>query len=539
MFEFYPKKFIQKKELLELVEQTAGEVADVIGSTMGPAGQLIMYEESYKNPYPTTTKDGVSVAKMISFGDQEKNMVSQFIIQATDKQVKETGDGTTLTTILIHEIFKQMRKLILAGYQINEVIENFKEYFVFLTTTIKANARQVTGLSDLERIANVSTNGDKELSALIAKAVHKTGKTGLVFQDISMDGKDSLEYIDGYVLDTGIVIPSTANSTQGLGYQDVYVLVTDQDIFYAQKLVHTLELIKQMHPNETIPVLCLVTPTISPEIERVLSNNAKDKDAQIKIIWVRPSSGFKPEQLKFIMEDITALSGGQFISKGSGYQIDKISELCIGRLRGITQNHTQTVIYPHKKPKDRIKYLEQLREETKDEYTKKLATESVSKIENGIAKIYVSGQTSTEIQERLDRVDDAIHACKSSLELGYVRGGGVELSLMIRMFQNEEQAYQTAMKEIITRPIRTILTNAKIYNTSSIIDSIIKEETKGYDIIEEEVIKDMYDIDIIDPAKVIIHALKNSLSVAISMLKSSYMIIHDREAIKKIKSMEG
>lgn len=540
MFEFFPKKFLRGTESMDKLLDGAREVAEIVGSTMGPHGQLVMYEESEKNPYPTTTKDGVSVAKMISFADQSKNMASAFCIQAAQRQVYETGDGTTLTTVLVYAILKEANRLVIAGINKNDIVKNITRMINCAIDHIKSSAITDVTLDKLKFLATISANGDTELGALIAEAVHKTGKFGMVFKGKSFDGEHRVEYQDGYPLDIGITLNEFVDGpNHTCSIRDAHVLVTDQDIFYPAKLQNILNHVMNNTVENTEPTLVIVAPSMSDSMLKVLTKNAQDKERKIRIVWVLPSPDLQPIKNKFLMEDISSLTGAKFVSKSSGLMIESVTPDYIGRIQNISQNAERTLFsnYDPTNVKQRVGFLKDLLDETKDEQMKSYCKDSIARLECGVARIFVSAPTTTEQQEILDRVDDAIHTCKSSLELGYVRGGGVELIHAIDAINETNTAYKTAIKNILTAPAKTILQNAQRDDWQMIINEVLFG-CNGYAINNHDY-PDMLDIGVIDPAKVLTYALKNALSASISMFKTNTMMIHDIDGMNKLRQAEG
>ena len=543
-YEFYPKDFKGQEDSIKLLLEAAKKMDEVIGCTMGPEGQLVMYEESEKNPWPTVTKDGVSVATMVRFIDQSKNMGAQFIIQAACKQVQETGDGTTLTTILIYKIYEQCINLIESGQTINYVVKNIKDLINQTIDHLNKAAKKKLTKAELEWIATISSNNDKELGKLIAEAVWKTGKFGLVSKQPNPDTKHYVKYQEGYTLNTGITNQKFVNCPNGaVRVDNPYVFICDQDIFYAKRITNIIKLIKEdadKSEDKEKPSLVLISPTISNELMNVFARNTSDPKTKIKLYWMKPTKNLAPEKRQFVMEDIATLTGGFFVSKECGFDIEGLTLDKIGRVRLISQNQNETMFmgYDKKLSALRVTQLKALKKDTKIEQKKDFAAESIARLMGGIATIYVGGANDSEQLEIIDRVDDAIRACKSALEEGYVAGGGVEFLKIISQLAIKDTDFADSIMSILQYPAQKILKNAGRTDWKDIIHRITFNDSQGYDI-KTGADQDMREVGIIDPTMVLTRALKNSLSSAVSMLRTAVMIIHDYQGIKTLREFEG
>lgn len=535
--ELSPKHIKYDREMLDRLEEGIKEVHDAVGRTMGPEGQLVMYEESNDNPYVTVTKDGVSVASMIVFKDQDKNMGAQFVIQAARKQVEETGDGTTLTSVLTYKLFKEGRKLIDTGYSPNQIIKGMKSGVDRVVEALKVQAVTDVTMENLIDIATVSVNHDRKLAEKIGEAVYKTGKYGMVVHDIAFQEDHEVEYQEGYQLDIGVIHPEFMNNQgKGMSLSNPYILVTDHNIVNAEKLAPILEQIISNEPDKK-PFLIIVSPQIGNEVLQVMKRNITDaENGKFFGVHIMPSKDYRPEKNKSILQDIAAISGGRFFSQDSGYKPEKATINDLGRVKHVNSVPSKTLFMGYDSANDtllkRLVYLEEIIKNSGDKLLEEYAKESIAKLTGGVATIKVGGKNLTEQIEVRHRVDDAIKACKSAQEMGYVRGGGVALIHAARLDIHRESHLPPGLKVVIDSldyPARTILNNAKNEWTQTIIKEL-KHGAKGYDVYNGvEPGDDMFERKIIDPLKVVIYALKNASSSAISMLQTSVMITIDKE----------
>ena len=529
--EFIHKKILFGDDVLDKLEAGVKAVHDAVGTTMGAEGQLVMFEEGEKNPYPTVTKDGVSVASMISLSDQAENNGAQFAIQAARKQVYETGDGTTLTTILTYKLLKEGRKRITNGNSVNSVIAGMRDATKDVSRFIEDISVKDLGIEDIKNIARVSTNNDKDLADKIGEAVFKTGKHGMVVQEKSRDDKHSVEYQEGYQLDTGIMDQVFTNIDNKIFVAEKpYILVTDHNIFDATKLKPVVKMILGDCEKDN-PVIVVIAPQISGDVLQLMKRNITDPKTLFHMVHIRPTKDLKPQKLRMVMEDIAAVTGARFLSTDSGYQVDKITLDDLGTCKEISSIPTKTLITGSTEAtEERIKMLQgRLEIETDiEEGTKEMIEESIARLMGGVATIKVGGKNISEQMETLDRVDDAVRACKSAQEMGYVRGGGVAMLEAYRNLAPKKEfsspGYDVVM-DSLKYPAETILRNANNEGWQGIINSIVSGNN-GYDIHETDISTiDMIEWGIIDPTKVIVYALKNAVSAAISMLQTSVMII--------------
>jgi len=469
---------------------------------------------------------------MIAFRDEAKNNGAQFVIQAARKQVYETGDGTTLTSILTYKIFKEGRNLFAAKYSQNEVIEGIRAAVKDVVKYIESISKKDLDLESLKNIARISTNNDTKLADLIAEAVFKTGKYGMVTHQRSPNDQHEAEYQEGYQLDIGIKAREFANVEDlYLRFDNPYILITDMNIFNFSVFLPILQKIKE-EKNDDKPIqFVLISPQISGDVLAVMKRNITDQEfKQFLMVHIRPSADLKPDKNRMIYEDLAAITGGMFVSESSGYQIENLELRQLGTCESLISYPDKTLIKGFApSSKDRVNILKRrLKEETTD-HLKELIGESIAKIEGGIAIIKVGGQNITEQTETLFRVDDAVRACKSAQEMGYVRGGGVAMIEAQQALKSESIGYKMLL-DVLSYPAEVILNNAKNKGFSGIINEL-QLGNQGYDITQTRIngVKDMYALGIIDPTKVIVHALKNAASSAISMLQTTVMIILYRE----------
>jgi chaperonin GroEL len=397
---------------------------------------------------------------------------------------------------------------------------------------LEKNKKACTTIEDLYKIALVSTNNDKELSEKISEAVFKAGKYGMVLHQPVFEENHSIEYQDGYQLDIGVYYKAFYNKENYMEALNPYILVTDKKITDAMLLTKVIDQVVQHNKTitKTRPYFLIVSPVIGDEVMKVMQKNL-ERDV-VFFCHIPISQDMSPDKNRNILEDICAITGARFISEESGIHVKEIEIQHLGRCEKVASRFEKTLFQGYDPAyNDRIIQLENEIKETKDEYKKQLSNESLAKLTGGMAIIKVGGKNITEQGEIIDRVDDAIKACKSSLEMGYVRGGGialVEASLDNIMQERDPSELCQLINSILQSPYKRILLNYghDKDNIDKLTLEMVGKEEFGYDI-KNMLSCDMYDIGVIDPVKVIIYALKNSSSVAISMLRTSVMIVKD------------
>jgi chaperonin GroEL len=524
--EFTPKSFRFSKEARDKLLSGARIVHDAVGATMGPSGQLVAFNMP-TSLYPALTKDGVSVASMIALKDEQENIGAMMLIQAARKQVIEAGDGTTLTVILSYKIFSKGVDALGKGTDFVEITRGIREATKRLETIIRNHARTSTP-ADIVHIATIATNNDVQLGHIIADAVNKTGIHGIVAYAKSDTDQHKCEFVDGYQWNSGIEYKEFTNSPNGLFLENPLILVTDQVISYADELVPIIARIQEYYPGkkpDKFPPLVIIGREVRGDaMTAIIGNLTKEL---CFIYHIRPGGGLMTKEQEYCLRDICALTGAAYISEKSGIRIKDVSYAQLGTCAQLVSGREKTVlravINKSKAVEERIKFLKDTKANITDELEKKYCDTSIAKLLGGMATIMVGGKTSSEQQEVMDRVDDAIKSCRAAQEEGIVRGGGVAMLTAFREFVPENKGEQI-LADVLLYPAEKILGNAHIKDSKKIIENIIDGKCNGYNIETGKVAKDMFDMGIVDPAKVVVNALKNAASVAALMLQTDVII---------------
>jgi len=503
---FNPKDILSGKELEAKFLNGAKTVNDTVTTTMGAGGNLVCFD-SHDRLYPTATKDGVSVASQIVLDDPFENLSAQLMIEGARKQVHKSGDGTTLTILLAYEIYKNGVEALKNGGNrtlFKNQMDKAKKFIVeeLKKRSIKADDKLIRD------IATISTNGSEELASLISTAIKKVGKYGIIKSGKSYTSKHELDHSNGYSIKRGIKFPEFMTKVDICDYQEPNVIVTDQPIMWATDLLELGEIVQK----EPTVIFC---PECREEALGAIRQANTKQGAHIVVI--------EPESIgasqKFELADIACITGATFIEREGGINFKDLKKAHLGKADSVYSVYSKQTTVIKRKSKDgnyndRLKALKKMLGDD-NEVLKERAKISMAKLSSGVATIKVFADTETEQKEIIDRVDDAILACKSAQEMGVVNGGGVELW---RIAHSKEGLVlgvgEKVVLQAIMQPMNKICDNADF--------SVNSVDKGGYSIKELRSTKEeMIELGIVDPAKVLITALEHAISVAGTMLKTT------------------
>ena len=500
-------KYINTTDSFESLMAGAKIICDAVTATMGPRGRLV----TYRQPgvlYPVATKDGVSVARMCFLRDPEENIGAMMMMQAANRQVRDTGDGTTLVCLLAYKIMC----LIWAGHNPAEIEKVLHDAI----KRIEKLATPCTDVKTLSQVATIAANGDEQLGAFIAEAVYKTGKNGIVLCEKSPSNQTYIEYQNGYQFQSGIQFSDFINAPQKGAFEtdSPLIVVTDHELAWGTDVRQFLEKVIPTPAYQSNPrPIVIFSPDVKDEVLQIFVKNFK----QLPICPIKPF-GIGTER-KACLADIAAITGATYVTDESGIRINDITFEMLGTCKKISSRNALTVIVGDRHEKDRrIESLKVQLENTKnDEFQASIIRNSIAKLSGAVAVVFVGGYSETEQRETMDRVDDAIRAAKSAMEEGVVPGGGVTLLQNIEGFPDLSRA-----------PITKILQNAGLEESE--IDHIVRvlETTNGagYKIDSPGTLteENMSELGIIDPVKVVRTAILNAFSVAKTMSHVSVII---------------
>ena len=519
---------IARAELLEGVNK----LADAVVATLGPAGNNVIIEQEAGNP--TSTKDGVTVAKSIELKDKVENIGAQLVKQASIKTGEQAGDGTTTSTLLARQIFQGGINTIgeTPEYKLIDLKRGIDKITKKVIKELINDSSDITDEEQLKQVATISANNDTEVGELISTAMDKVGTDGVVTIEESKTGESYLETVEGMQFNRGYKSPYfvTDNSSMQAVLQDPLILVTDQRLQAVKELLPMLEACSSQNKS-----LLIIADDIDGEALSTLVVN-KMRGILNCVAVKAPDFG---DRKKAILEDIAVLTGAQVVSKEKGMRLDKFSPDWLGKANKATVSKDETTIIDAQgepsKIEEKIEEIKAQIEESNSPYEKETLQNRLAKFIGGVAIVHVGGHTEVEMKEKKDRVDDALHATKAALEEGIIPGGGVALSrIAYRLiaefsegdlgseFKNDgELEGAHILLDAIQKPFIKILENSGLgtVEAEEIISNIVDKEEYwlGYDVDYNKEIN-LFDNGIIDPTKVTRLALENAASVAGTML---------------------
>jgi chaperonin GroEL len=510
-----------RAELLKGLEQLAAAVK----VTMGPTGRNVILNKSYGSP--KVTKDGVSVSKEIELPNKFQNMGAKLVNQVASKTSDVVGDGTTTATVLAEAIFREGLKFIAAGVNPVAIQRGILKATDEVVKFIASQAKPVKGHADIAKVATISANNNPEVGEILADAMDKVGKEGVIEVEEGKSMATELEVVEGMQFDKGYVSPYFMTNSQSLEaiLEDAYILFHEKKISNVRELVPLLEKIAQIGAQ-----LLIVAEDVEGEALAALVIN---KLQGVLKVCVVKAPGFG-DRRKSMMQDMAVQTAGTVITEDLGIKLESIELTQLGKAKKIIViKETTTIIEGAGKKKDITSRCEQIRaqiEKTTSSYDKEKLRERLAKLTGGVAIIKAGAPTETEMKERKDLLDDALHATKAATEEGVVAGGGV---IFLRAIDSVVKARAKAKGD--EKIGYDIIANALKAPTSQIVENgggegdvivaqlLEKENGIGYDALKCEFV-DMFKAGIIDPAKVARTALQNAASVSGLMLTTNVLI---------------
>ena len=503
------------------------KLADSVVSTMGPNGRNVVISNAAG--YPQSTKDGVTVAKSISLNDPIEELGVQMVKQAAIKTADKAGDGTTTSTLLAREMVKAGLSHLNNGANAVEIKRGIDSAVKQVVESLRSNSEDITSESQLEQIASISANNDPEVGKLIATAMNKVGREGVVHIEESKSGETYLEVVEGMQFDRGYKSPYfvTNNSNMSAVLDNPYILIADQRFTQVKDLLPVLEGV-----SGTGRSLLIIAEDIDNEALATLVVNKMRGTLAVCAVKA-PEFG---ERRKLVLEDIATLTGGQVFSKEKGMKLEKFSWDWFGEARTVTVTKEDTTIVDGKGSEEAI---EQRVDSLQTQITQANTPFEIESLQNrlakfvgGVAIIYVGGTTETEMKETKDRVDDALNATQAAIEEGIVPGGGAALLYARESIEGVDGIGSEIVYQACGKPFTQILTNAgyEQIKAEMLAMSVITSDNvwDGYNLKTESIVN-MKESGIIDPAKVTRTALENAASVAGTILLTECVVVDNPE----------
>jgi chaperonin GroEL len=509
-------------------------LADAVASTLGPNGRNVVIANN--NGYPQSTKDGVTVAKSITLKDPNQELGVQLVKQAAIKTAEKAGDGTTTSTLLAREMIKAGLNALNNNENAVQIKRDIDATVQQVVDNLKNNiAEDISSEEQLEQIATISANNDPETGKLIATAIEKVGIEGVVHIEESKTGETYLETVEGLQFDRGYKSPYfvTNNSSMTATLDNPLILIADQKLTQVKELLPILENVSSQARS-----LLIIAEDIDNEALATLIVNKMR--GTMKVVAVKaPEFG---DRRKLVLEDIAITTGGQVFDKQKGMKLDKFSWEWFGEARTVTVGKEQTTIVDGKGEIEsieaRIEELQQQIDKSTTPFETEKLQERLAKFVGGVAIIHVGGNTETEMKEKKDRVDDALHATKAAIEEGIIPGGGTALLYASSGLEAKSTGAQIVVKAC-AKPFIQILVNAGFDEVKSKIlaDNLINsgnDTWAGYNIKTDEIVN-MKEAGIIDPTKVARTALQNAASVAGTVLLTECTVVNEPEENKQLQ----
>ena len=510
-----------RKKLLSGVEQ----ISKAVMTTLGPCGRMVMMDKKYGSP--VITKDGVSVAKEIELQDPYENMGAQFVREVASKTNDDAGDGTTTATVLSYALVREGVKSVAAGMRPIEIKRGMDKAVKIAVDEIKKNAKPVKGADDITNIATISANNDPEIGKMLADAIEKVGKDGVITVEESKNMEMTVDTVEGMQFDRGYISSYFVTDRERMeaSYNDACVLIYDKKISAMKDLLPILE--KVANAGRALVIIC--EDVDGEALTTLVLNTIR---GTIKCCAVK-APGFG-DRRKDMLQDIAILTGATVVSEEVGLKLESCGEEVLGQAKSIKIDKDNTTIVGGagntKDIKARVEEIKVAIEKSTSTYDKEQLQKRLAKLSGGVAVINVGANTETEMKEMKFRVEDTIAATRAALEEGIVSGGGMALIEASKALANipaelteDEKVGFKIVRRALEEPIRQIAENAGL--DGAVIAERAKNEKKGvgFNARTNEWVN-MLEAGIIDPAKVTCSALKNAASVAGTLLTTECAI---------------
>ncbi len=500
-------------------------LADAVRVTLGPKGRNVILDKSFGAP--RITKDGVTVAKEIELEDKFENMGAQMVREVASRTNDEAGDGTTTATVLAQAIVKEGMKSVAAGMNPMDLKRGIEKAVTVVVEDIKAQARTVSGSDEVAQVGTISANGESEIGRQIADAMQKVGNEGVITVEENKGFETETEVVEGMQFDRGYLSPYFITNADKMNadLEDALILLHEKKLSSLQPMVPLLESVIQSGK----PLLIIAEDVDGEALATLVVNKLR---GGLKIAAVK-APGFG-DRRKAMLQDIAVLTGGQVISEDLGMKLENVGIDMLGKARKVTITKDETTIVEGHGEKAEIEArVAQIRsqiEETTSDYDKEKLQERLAKLAGGVAVIRVGGASEIEVKERKDRVEDALNATRAAVQEGVVVGGGVALVRAGKKLDGltGENSDQTAgiaiVRKALQAPLRQIAENAGV-DGSVVAGKIVESDDPAFGFnAQTEEYGDMYKFGVIDPAKVVRHALQDAASVAALLITTEAMV---------------
>ncbi|WP_339044569.1 chaperonin GroEL [Cardinium endosymbiont of Tipula unca] len=526
------KNIIFDAEAREKLKKGVDTMANAVKVTLGPKGRNVILDKKFGAP--SVTKDGVSVAKEISLKDPIENMGAQLVKEVASKTADSAGDGTTTATLLAQSIFTHGIKNVAAGANPMDIKRGIDKAVQAIVKKLQETSKKIAGSKEIEQVATISANNDGKIGKMIADAMEKVGKDGVITVEEAKGTETEVKVVEGMEFDRGYLSPYFATNTEKMEVElsNPYILICDKKISTMKDLLPILEAVSQSGR----PLVIIAEDVDGEALATLVVNKIR---GALRVAAVK-APGFG-DRRKAMLEDIAVLTGGSVVSEEQGEKLENATLASLGTADKVNIDKDSTIIVNGGGKKQdidaRIAPLKAQIANATSDYDKEKLQERLAKLSGGVAILYIGAATEVEMKEKKDRVDDALHATRAAVQEGIVPGGGVALlraatSGVLDTISVENEDERTGIKILklaLESPLRTIVANAG--GEESVVVQRVKENKDaafGYNA-RTDVFEDLYAAGIIDPTKVTRLALENAASIASLLLTTACVVSDDPE----------
>ncbi|MFA4992630.1 MAG: chaperonin GroEL [Candidatus Omnitrophota bacterium] len=523
-----------RRKILSGVEQLAAAVK----VTLGPKGRNVVIDKKFGSP--TITKDGVTVAKEVDLEDAFENMGAQMVKEVAEKTSEIAGDGTTTATVLAEAIYREGLKNVTAGSNPMELKRGIEKAVVKIVEELGKLSTPIKDKKEIAQVASIAANSDTAIGELIAEAMDKVGKDGVITVEEAKSTATTLDVVEGMQFDQGYLSPYFVTDAERMEVllEDPYILIYEKKISSIKDILPLLEKIARVGK----PLLIIAEEVDGEALATLVVN--KIRGTFVACAVKAPGYG---DRRKAMLEDIAILTGGKALTEDLGIKLENVDIEDLGRAKKVKiDKENSTIVEGAGKNtaiNARISQLKKQIEDTDSDYDKEKLQERLAKLAGGVAVINVGAATESEMKEKKARVEDALHATRAATQEGIVPGGGVALIRTIAALdklklEGDEKIGANIVKRAIEEPLRQIVQNAGLEG-SVVVQRIKQEKTNiGYDVSQDSYV-DMLEAGVIDPTKVTRSALQNASSIAALLLTTETLITDKPEKDEKMPPMPG
>ena len=534
------KQLCFNEEARKAVQRGVDKLAEAVKVTLGPKGRNVVLEKKFGSP--TITKDGVTVAKEIELEEPYENMGAQMVKEVASKTSDVAGDGTTTATILAQGIYREGLKNVAAGANPMALKRGIEKAVEVVVDEMKKLSKEVKGKLEISQVGTIAANNDKAIGDIIADAMDKVGKDGVITVEEGQSLETTMEVVEGMQFDNGYQSPYFVSDAENMEaiLDDPYILLHEKKISNAKDLVPLLETVAREGRSLVI---------ISEEVEgEALATLVVNKIRGTLKCAATKAPGFG-DRRKAMLQDIAILTGGQVISEDVGMKLENVTIDMLGKAKRVRMDKDNTTIIQGagdpQAIKGRIEQIRTEKEKTTSDYDREKLEERLAKLAGGVAQINVGAATETEMKEKKARVEDALHATRAAVEEGIIIGGGVALlraipalEEKIKTMEGDEKVGAEIVKKVLAEPTKQLAENAGMEG-SIVVQTIMEGKDVNYGLnVETCKYEDLTKAGVIDPTKVTRSALQNASSIA-SLLITTETLVADIPEKKKEPPMPG